>query len=238
MDESQLKETLMNTDDVLDMLDQLLEKWDEAWWNEFWQNTERNAPFNVDLPDENLVQYVQHNRIDKGKALDIGCGNGRNSRFLARAGFEVDAVDFSEVSIALAKNYEDNESIEYTQSAFKDVRKPCGSYDFIYDSGCLHHIKPHRRAQYLKKVFNLLKPGGYFGLVCFNEDGAPALSDIDVYYQKSMAGGLGYTEEKLKQVLVPYFEVINFRRMRTGLDGETYGFPILWAVLLHKSEQH
>ncbi|MBN2900029.1 MAG: SAM-dependent methyltransferase, partial [Clostridia bacterium] len=64
MDESQLKETLMNTDDVLDMLDQLLEKWDEAWWNEFWQNTERNAPFNVDLPDENLVQYVQHNRID------------------------------------------------------------------------------------------------------------------------------------------------------------------------------
>jgi SAM-dependent methyltransferase len=33
-----------------------------------------------------------------GKALDIACGNGRNSIFLAKKGFVVDAVDISKVA--------------------------------------------------------------------------------------------------------------------------------------------
>jgi len=32
------------------------------------------------------------------KALDIACGNGRNSLFLAQKGFEVDAIDISQVA--------------------------------------------------------------------------------------------------------------------------------------------
>jgi len=34
-----------------------------------------------------------------GKALDVACGNGRNSVFLAPKGFVVDAVDISKVAI-------------------------------------------------------------------------------------------------------------------------------------------
>jgi SAM-dependent methyltransferase len=34
-------------------------------------------------------------RIPVGKALDVACGAGRNSIFLARAGFQVDAIDIS-----------------------------------------------------------------------------------------------------------------------------------------------
>ena len=35
-----------------------------------------------------------------GAALDIACGNGRNTEFLAREGFQVDAVDISDVALA------------------------------------------------------------------------------------------------------------------------------------------
>jgi 2-polyprenyl-3-methyl-5-hydroxy-6-metoxy-1,4-benzoquinol methylase len=238
MDDQQQNETIMNNDDVLDMLDDLLQKWDAKWWNEFWTNQEKNAPFMVDLPDENLVQYVTHRDLTRGKALDIGCGNGRNSRYLAKMGFQVDAVDFSAKSIETAKKYPNNESVNYINLPFKDIKMAPGEYDFIYDSGCLHHIKPHRRAQYIKKMFNLLKPGGYLGLVCFNESGGANVSDIEVYHQKSMAGGLGYSEAKLKKVLVPYFEVINFRTMKDGEDNETFGLPTMWAVLLHKNIGH
>lgn len=35
----------------------------------------------------------------RGRALDIACGNGRNARYLAGLGFEVDALDISEVAI-------------------------------------------------------------------------------------------------------------------------------------------
>ena len=34
-----------------------------------------------------------------GRALDLACGNGRNACFLAERGFEVDAVDISEVGL-------------------------------------------------------------------------------------------------------------------------------------------
>lgn len=37
-----------------------------------------------------------------GKALDLACGSGRNSRFLADAGYDVSGIDISEVAIELA----------------------------------------------------------------------------------------------------------------------------------------
>jgi len=42
-------------------------------------------------PDPLLVKYLS--RIPKGKALDIGAGEGRNSVFLVKEGFEVEAID-------------------------------------------------------------------------------------------------------------------------------------------------
>ncbi|MCG8615965.1 MAG: methyltransferase domain-containing protein [Desulfobacterales bacterium] len=42
----------------------------------------------------------------KGRALDIACGNGRNTICLARAGFEVDAVDISDVALTMLPDTE------------------------------------------------------------------------------------------------------------------------------------
>ena len=39
-----------------------------------------------------------HKLATSGKALDIACGNGRNSIYLAQKGFAVDAVDISKVA--------------------------------------------------------------------------------------------------------------------------------------------
>jgi 2-polyprenyl-3-methyl-5-hydroxy-6-metoxy-1,4-benzoquinol methylase len=46
---------------------------------------------------EILENYIY--LASKGNALDIACGNGRNSRFLAQKGFQVDAVDISDTVI-------------------------------------------------------------------------------------------------------------------------------------------
>ena len=37
---------------------------------------------------------------------------------------------------------------------------PAGQFDLVYDSGCFHHIAPHRRATYLHRVLPLIAPGG------------------------------------------------------------------------------
>ena len=52
-------------------------------------------------PNPLLVEY--YSLANKGKALDIAAGNGRNSLFLQNQGFEVEAIDISEVALELIK---------------------------------------------------------------------------------------------------------------------------------------
>ena len=51
-------------------------------------------------PNELLRQWLPS--LPVGRALDIACGAGRNSLFLAAAGFQVDALDISSQALARA----------------------------------------------------------------------------------------------------------------------------------------
>lgn len=55
------------------------------------------------VPDENLVSYINKNWVSKGKVLELGCGPGRNAIYLANEGFDVTAVDLSIEGIKWAK---------------------------------------------------------------------------------------------------------------------------------------
>lgn len=234
--QNQPQETLLTTEDTFQMLDTLLEKWDQAWWDGFYKDREKPIPFFVHVPDENLVSFVEGAGAKRGAALDIGCGNGRNSIYLAREGYSATGIDISDVSIEWAVENAAREKVivDFSRQSFFDFEGDLSHYDLIHDSGCLHHIKPHRRSQYLEKVRSLLKADGHFSLTCFNLKGGADLSDYDVYRKESMSGGLGFSEEKMKKVLVPYFEIVELREMKE-LNGESaYGKDICWAVLMKK----
>ncbi|PRC56386.1 SAM-dependent methyltransferase, partial [Mycobacterium sp. ITM-2017-0098] len=47
-------------------------------------------------------------------AVDLACGDGRNARFLADSGWEVEAVDFSPVAIEVATGAPDDQNIRYS----------------------------------------------------------------------------------------------------------------------------
>jgi 2-polyprenyl-3-methyl-5-hydroxy-6-metoxy-1,4-benzoquinol methylase len=229
-------EIIKTENDILIMLDNLLEKRDSEWWNNFYSDKEKPIPFFKNIADENLISYFDRELIKHGKALDIGCGNGRNSFYLAQRGLEANGIDFSKTSIEWGKQIAKEQSIKVNfscQSIFEFQDKP-ESFDFIYDSGCLHHIKPHRRNQYLKTILKYLKPDGYFAMVCFNLKGGANISDYDVYRDNSMLGGLGFSEYKLKTILEPYFEIIEFREMKESTDENIFGKSFLWTVLMKK----
>ena len=59
---------------------------------------------------------------DKGKALDLACGRGGNAIFLAKSGYEVDAIDFSPVVLneLMLFSKKNNLSIE---TILRDVEK-------------------------------------------------------------------------------------------------------------------
>ena len=69
--------------------------------NKWDQRYREGAYASRDYPSEFLKQQLLH--LKPGKALDLACGAGRNSIFLAQNGFFVDAVDVSSVGLERAR---------------------------------------------------------------------------------------------------------------------------------------
>lgn len=101
---------LRTLDDVLTLLDGLFapeaDRWTAdaaSWWDGFYADRSKPVPFFAAKPDENLVSWLDRGLLTPGRALDLGCGPGRNALHLAAAGFEVDAVDLSPAALAWAR---------------------------------------------------------------------------------------------------------------------------------------
>lgn len=235
-----MQENIHNYEDLLEMLDSFLRE-PAHFWDEFFSDRDKSVPIFVNAPDENLVSYVETGRISAGKVLELGCGPGRNSIYLAEHGFEVDAVDLSKTSLDWAKERADerNLTINFIHQNIFDFTSEQGKYEFIYDSGCFHHIAPHRRMSYIDIIENSLKDEGYFGITCFLQGGKLGGSDIsdwEVYRTGSLMGGLGYTEEKLKNVFRS-LEPIEIRMMIDKADSQKlFGASDLLTGLFKKRE--
>lgn len=50
-----------------------------------------------------LVEYVEKGLLPKGKALDICCGAGTNTVYLAQSGFDLTGIDISKTALEIAK---------------------------------------------------------------------------------------------------------------------------------------
>ena len=234
-------------EDVLRLLDGLFEAGDDRWtadaggrwWDGFYQDRDKPIPFFANRPDENLAGYLARGLIRPGRVLELGCGPGRNAVFLAGQGFEVDAVDLSPAAVDWAR--------ERAAEAGVDVRFHCGDafaltdteltgpYDLVYDSGCFHHLPPHRRISYLQLLDRVLAPGGHLGLVCFASGAMGSeLPDEDFYRDTRLHGGLAYTPESLRWIFGEMTEV-ELRRMRDEPEQSAcFGEDFLWTALFRR----
>lgn len=227
---------IVTTDDVLDMLDDLFERRDGQWWDGFYADREKPVPFFKSAPDEPLVSGIASGQLEGGRALDIGCGNGRNTRYLAEHGYEAVGIDISGESIRWAGELCAGCKVQpsFRCCSLREYDGVPGSFDLIVDSGCFHHIKPHRRQQYLEKIQSLLREDGWYLMTCMDLEAGAAISDYDAYRDFSMHGGMGFSEEKLRRVLSPFFQIEQLGKMQAPSDPGIFGMPFLWAVWMTK----
>lgn len=230
------EKVVVTTDDVLNMLDDLFEQRDGSWWDGFYADREKPVPFFTDAPDEALVSGIASGRLRGGRALDIGCGNGRNTRYLAEHGYDVVGIDISGASIRWAGELCAECAVRpaFCCCSLQDYEGTPESFDLIVDSGCFHHIKPHRRQQYLEKIQSLLREDGWYLMTCMDLEAGAAISDYDAYRDFSMHGGMGFSEEKLRRVLSPFFQIEQLGKMQAPSDPDIFGMPFLWAVWMTK----
>ena len=93
--------------------------------------------------------------------LDIGCGEGHNTRLLAKRGARVTAVDISEVFLRYAKQSEQEEAlgIEYKLASAVELPYDDAAFDFAVAFMSLMDIPETNRV--LSEAYRVLKPGGF-----------------------------------------------------------------------------
>ncbi|WP_438284187.1 class I SAM-dependent methyltransferase [Pseudomonas alabamensis] len=119
-------------------------------------------------PAHALVELMRGCEFQYERALDLGCGNGRNSLFLAGLGMNVTALDFSVKAVSLTlERVEDAELSESIEVMNQDMRDGIPAYDESYDlvmdaySLC-HFTRDEDQRRMIHEIARVLKPGGHF----------------------------------------------------------------------------
>jgi len=110
-----------------------------------------------------MQQWLASVLPDSGRrALDLGCGPGRQAVALAERFWHVDAIDLSGAMIELARTRRPRPNISYRQADLHEL-DDAGGYDFILSVLTLHHVPDLHAA--LCRVKDLLAPGGRAALL-------------------------------------------------------------------------
>ncbi|UCD96300.1 MAG: class I SAM-dependent methyltransferase [Candidatus Bathyarchaeota archaeon] len=172
----------------------------DVGWDRIYHHPE-NLPWELGQPRNVLMKLVESRRLVPGKTLDVCCGVGTNTVYLAKNGFEVSTLDISDEAIRFAKEKAANADVEIGFLVGDFVNLPFRSelFDFVFDFGCFHHVQLNERASFIKGVQTVLKPNGTYLLVCFSYMNGEAWN----YFTKEEIVKLfegSFTIEKIKHV--------------------------------------
>jgi SAM-dependent methyltransferase len=123
------------------------------------------------------------NALAPATALDIGCGTGDNSIYLAKHGWQVTGVDFvaKAVDKARAKASANKLDIKFALAdATRLSSEGVGTnFNLIVDNGCLHGMSAEDREAYVREVTAVAAPSGRLLLVEFVPGGSFGVPGID-----------------------------------------------------------
>ena len=184
-----------------------------AWEKEYQKPllvTKKEGPQNF------IVQFLKYLKKEKDlpmsdlRVLDLGCGTGRNSNYLAERGNLVFGLDLAANALKLASERAEkaglSEQTKYLRQSIGDkLPFEDNSFDLILDITASNSIKSSEREVYLKESSRVLKPGGFMILRTLCKDGdqnAKKLletnpgGELDTYFLKD----LGITERVFSEV--------------------------------------
>lgn len=108
-----------------------------------------------------LRQAVELVAIDAGTiAVDVGCGAGRNTRFLLERGFVVHAYDNNPEALEYVRDLADKPQLFTACSSFETFDYPQAA--LITASSCLFFCRPEHFAEAWRRIVQALRPGGIF----------------------------------------------------------------------------
>ncbi|MGP8078843.1 MAG: class I SAM-dependent methyltransferase [Thermoplasmata archaeon] len=139
---------------------------DAEGWRRTYENTAyRDLPWFSPRPYSWLRNGVAQRWLpSRSRALDVGCGAGTNSLFLARSGFRTSGVDLAPGAIAAARSRAERAglSVDFRVADALSLPYPAGTFGALVDVGCFHTIPVRLRHAYAQELGRVLRPGGRY----------------------------------------------------------------------------
>ena len=178
------------------------------------------TPWDSDEPDPALVETVEAGTTPAGRALEVGCGTGTNTLWLAARGFNVLGVDVSPLAIDRARA-KLGRAAGTCRFEVRDFLKdpPQGVFDFVFDRGCFHVFDARRaRTRFAALVAGVLAPGGLWLSLIGSTEGAPRDT-----------GPPRRSAREIASAVEPALEILEVRAIHFDLDVEMP--PAAWLCL-------
>lgn len=134
-----------------------------------------NVPWDQQLPPPEVLATAP--ALPVGRALDVGCGFGRASLYLASFGWQVDGVDFIPQAVTEANARASRaglaDAARFYHGSVTQMDFLTGQYDLALDVGCAHGLDAAELGAYHRELCRLLKPGALYMLFAHLTDANP-----------------------------------------------------------------
>jgi SAM-dependent methyltransferase len=128
-------------------------------WNELFRQEE----FRWLKPHSHVVDFVPLlKRKGARRVLDLGCGAGRHTVYLASEGFEVCGVDIADNGLDHTRAWlaRENLSAELKRGDIEQIPFPDAHFDAVLSIYVIYHKTLAGMRQSIKEVYRVLRPGG------------------------------------------------------------------------------
>lgn len=193
-----------------------------------WAKERDDLPWAHDEPTLFLAD-ICHWR-EPGKALDIGCGAGTDSLFLAQQGWDVTSLDFVPKALEFTQSRARAAGVDVTPVEADITQwQPPHKYDLVLDHGLLHNMDPVRYDAYRAVVMDALAEDGEFVLLHWHP-----------LYEGQKNGKMGPTRvarEDIKAFFAPELQERFFAREEFEYLPSSVGGGMVQAYYLMRSNQ-
>jgi SAM-dependent methyltransferase len=191
-------------------------------WEEKYQQGQ--SPWDTRRPSSELMRVVAGEHIAQCRAIDLGCGTGSNTVWLARQGFDAVGVDIATTAVrrARARAEAAGSRAHFVQADLLDPPDLGGPFAFFFDRGCYHVVRRVDVAAYLRTL-DRITTAQAVGLVLTgnarepHEPGPPVVS-----------------EDEIRAELGQRFDIVRLREFRFDSPPGTTESILAWSCLLRK----
>lgn len=118
--------------------------------------------------EKEIKELISRSDLTGIKVLDIGCGGGFLTNYLAQKGAMVVGLDQSKESLSLAAQYDSTKSVTYLYGDAYHLPFENAEFDFVFAMDFLEHVEEPQRV--IAQASRVLKTNGAFFYHTFNKN--------------------------------------------------------------------